>query len=344
MDTSTSASLAQSLQAFRASGADRDVIDVVTQMVTKPMKVQSACCTVWLTIWLKQGATCGDCGHQCGSWLVLIRMTLCLPFEQHDKPCACTSTWRHQPCCWRTTWKGVNCCVRRGPFACPMRCDPASVFMLLPAACSVLLHGRRRGPLPVGPLCAGRSILYPLYVPHPQVHQVAGALVPHCSHGMAADLCVHGAAGLVVWTHMATCALTVLDDSMHQRAEDCRPKQCHCLVKQKPPCQACIHLYMVHLLAAYFNLRLHGACECKLPSSRLALMAASLRNFYNVPGHAYRYPDVVVHRLLAAAIAKGAAGTKGKPPAEPCFETTDSEAAQWLHVIRLSFPLSLTAG
>ena len=46
MDTSTSASLAESLQAFRASGADRDVIDVVTQMVTKPMKVHSACCPV----------------------------------------------------------------------------------------------------------------------------------------------------------------------------------------------------------------------------------------------------------------------------------------------------------
>ena len=46
MDTSTSASLAQRLQAFRASGADRDVIDVVTQMVTKPMKVHPACCTV----------------------------------------------------------------------------------------------------------------------------------------------------------------------------------------------------------------------------------------------------------------------------------------------------------
>ena len=50
MDTRTSASLAQSLQAFRASGADRDVIDVVTQMVTKPMKVHPACCTVCLTV------------------------------------------------------------------------------------------------------------------------------------------------------------------------------------------------------------------------------------------------------------------------------------------------------
>ena len=47
MDTSSSASLAQSLQAFRASGADPDVIDVITQMVTKPMKVHPACCTVF---------------------------------------------------------------------------------------------------------------------------------------------------------------------------------------------------------------------------------------------------------------------------------------------------------
>ena len=84
-------------------------------------------------------------------------------------------------------------------------------------------------------------------------------------------------------------------------------------------------------------------------AQRLCLLAGLhwwqlLRRVDSQPGHTCRYPDVVVHRLLAAAIAKGAAGTKGKPPAEPCFEAPDGEAAKRLHVLRHSFPPRLTAG
>ena len=76
----------------------------------------------------------------------------------------------------------------------------------------------------------------------------------------------------------------------------------------------------------------------------LDLWQLSRATLLDLPGRTCRYPDVVVHRLLAAAIAKGAAGTKGKPPAEPCLKTPDSEAARWLHVLRHNFSPCLTDG